>query len=786
MAKTNSNKKKENPEVEEVLQTPDLLKAELKGNVRQVKQICYKAYKGRLGAEKGKIEQSNFHSQTFKAFYDEKGNKTEEKIYYTGKYFQHKLYNGNKEPMEETSGMIDGEEGNKVTREFNEQGLMTEQCHYDAKGNKQSGSYRKYDAKGNIIEGGSYKGDRIMTTKYTTRYNDAGRELESTSWAENGTESATLRTYDDKGNEIEVSASSNGVLGYHQTKEYEYDADGNMRGYTATNHVKPEASAAKTVCKCNSYGDVIQADHYKDDGSLQESRTIEYEYDADGKKIVPVYGEKPAKLKSQTEETENDAHGNWIKKTTYYVSPDKSWNKIPINLYVREITYWGEEASSPQADELFFADIFTAKDEDTDDEEKKSPLEDLSEEQLKWLSEPANINEPFPIFRYYVLTNKEMPSILNYSGPYIEAHALLEELKTNLNAKVIYSTNSIWHQQNEVLSRYILSFPDHPGFILNAPQLSSQAVDEFEIPDFIDESTGCIESGYIYFSGMQLFRPSEASGKIGEYEDEHDFARQIEDYITKCSLRKKPEQPTIHMIEVNGNGFSMVEHAVNDDFEIKDLDVNYGYGFNKFHTDLMSRILTGTKGLVLFHGQPGTGKTYYIRHLLKKMSTSKKIVIYMPPNMVDHLTEPSFMTFLSSSVRDWSEEGHFCVLLIEDAEPLLAKRQEGIRIQGVTNLLNMTDGLLNDMLNLQIICTFNVDLKKLDSALLREGRLIARKEFKALSVLDANLLAQRLGIKHQFTKPATLAQIYAKRKNQNTLIHDVEQERDASTPIDDL
>jgi type II secretory ATPase GspE/PulE/Tfp pilus assembly ATPase PilB-like protein len=99
------------------------------------------------------------------------------------------------------------------------------------------------------------------------------------------------------------------------------------------------------------------------------------------------------------------------------------------------------------------------------------------------------------------------------------------------------------------------------------------------------------------------------------------------------------------MVEVSGNGFSMVEHAVNDDFEIKDLDLNYGYGFGKFHTDLMNRILTGTKGLVLFHGQPGTGKTYYIRHLLKKMATSKKIVIYMPPNMVDHLTEPSFMYY---------------------------------------------------------------------------------------------------------------------------------------------
>ncbi|HLG36007.1 MAG TPA: AAA family ATPase, partial [Bacteroidia bacterium] len=137
-------------------------------------------------------------------------------------------------------------------------------------------------------------------------------------------------------------------------------------------------------------------------------------------------------------------------------------------------------------------------------------------------------------------------------------------------------------------------------------------------------------------------------------------------------------------------------------------------------------------------------------------------------------------------VKDWSNDGNFCVLLIEDAEPLLAKRQEGVRIQGVTNLLNMSDGILNDMLNLQIICTFNVDLRKLDSALLRPGRLIARKEFKPLGELDANILAQRLGIKHHFTSSATLGEIYSMQKNKNTLIHDVEPDKGASTTIDDL
>jgi hypothetical protein len=132
------------------------------------------------------------------------------------------------------------------------------------------------------------------------------------------------------------------------------------------------------------------------------------------------------------------------------------------------------------------------------------------------------------------------------------------------------------------------------------------------------------------------------------------------------------------------------------------------------------------------------------------------------------------MTFISQTVDNYTRQGHFCVLLIEDAEPLLQARQSDTRIQGVTNLLNMTDGLLNDMLKLQIICTFNVNLKKLDKALLRPGRLLARKEFKALPELEANILASRLGVKHTFTAPATIAEIYALTKNKNILIHGVE------------
>ena len=79
---------------------------------------------------------------------------------------------------------------------------------------------------------------------------------------------------------------------------------------------------------------------------------------------------------------------------------------------------------------------------------------------------------------------------------------------------------------------------------------------------------------------------------------------------------------------------------------------------------------------------------------------------------------------------------------------------------GVSNILNITDGILSDILNIQIVATFNMDKAKIDSALLRKGRLIAEHKFDALGVEDANNLLKHLGKDADATKPVTLTEIY--------------------------
>lgn len=216
------------------------------------------------------------------------------------------------------------------------------------------------------------------------------------------------------------------------------------------------------------------------------------------------------------------------------------------------------------------------------------------------------------------------------------------------------------------------------------------------------------------------------------------------------------------------------------DFDLKEktadltlLDEHYGEGFIDFNERLLKRLGEETKGLTLFHGVPGSGKTTYIRHLLRKLKEMNKDnnVLYFPPTMVGSITDPNFINFISEWVIDSKGRNY---LLIEDAEPLLESRDASRNI-GITNLLNLTDGLLNDILNVQIIATFNTKLSNIDNALLRPERLMARKEFEALTIEKGKILASKIDINPDLiTKKMTLADIYSLKNERKPITHNID------------
>ena len=179
------------------------------------------------------------------------------------------------------------------------------------------------------------------------------------------------------------------------------------------------------------------------------------------------------------------------------------------------------------------------------------------------------------------------------------------------------------------------------------------------------------------------------------------------------------------------------------------IEENYNDDFQLVHRLILKRLSTkNDKGLVLLHGKPGTGKTSYIRYLTSKLG---KDVIFLSPNMASALTNPELLKLLIFNTNS--------VLVIEDTENIISDREHHGN-SPASVLLNISDGLLSDCLKIQIICSYNIDLSKIDKAFLRKGRLIARYEFKELSMEKASNLSLKLGFTSTIHAPMTLAAVY--------------------------
>lgn len=203
--------------------------------------------------------------------------------------------------------------------------------------------------------------------------------------------------------------------------------------------------------------------------------------------------------------------------------------------------------------------------------------------------------------------------------------------------------------------------------------------------------------------------------------------------------RKLTDNASFYIIEDDGFG-GMCLDKVKVKVEDSNIPIEkmYNDDFIKVHENILKGVTQRETGLILLHGGYGTGKTSYIRRLIKTISDSEseKKVIYMPPNMAGTLSTPSFLKFLL--------EHKDSIIVIEDAENVLKTREAGEN-SAVANILNSTDGLMGDALKLTFICTFNADRESIDPALFRKGRLLQEYEFSDLDVGKARELWNHIG-----------------------------------------
>lgn len=218
--------------------------------------------------------------------------------------------------------------------------------------------------------------------------------------------------------------------------------------------------------------------------------------------------------------------------------------------------------------------------------------------------------------------------------------------------------------------------------------------------------------------------------------------------IRKRKIRRKNScKPAISLLVKNASDIEIKRFKVTKPrLNIED---NYNDDFIDVHKTILNRLSKkNDKGLVILHGKPGTGKTSYVRYLITKI---RKDVIFLPPNMASSISDPNLLSLLIDNPNS--------VFVIEDAENIVIDRELNGN-SAISALLNITDGLLSDCLNIQIICSFNTDISKVDSALMRKGRLIAKYNFRELETKKASELSRKLGFSSSFESPKTLTEIY--------------------------
>lgn len=154
---------------------------------------------------------------------------------------------------------------------------------------------------------------------------------------------------------------------------------------------------------------------------------------------------------------------------------------------------------------------------------------------------------------------------------------------------------------------------------------------------------------------------------------------------------------------------------------------------------------TGKGKLVLWHGQPGTGKTSAIRALAHAWASWCGMQYISDPEKL--FGDPDYLIRMLGLAPDPRSQATlntagdpdkaWQLIVAEDTDDYLQSSNGQHAGGSLGRILNLTDGLLGQSFNALILLTTNEDVTRLHPALVRPGRCLARVPFERFTRSEA-------------------------------------------------
>lgn len=205
--------------------------------------------------------------------------------------------------------------------------------------------------------------------------------------------------------------------------------------------------------------------------------------------------------------------------------------------------------------------------------------------------------------------------------------------------------------------------------------------------------------------------------------------------------------------------------------EFEKIKGNYSKKTRDVLHKIVEHIPTRTGQIILLSGDPGTGKTHALRSIMWEWRNIAEFNYIIDP-MAFFGGDPMYLTqvlFNSSSdtpvtVKTIGQhhEAKWRVFILEDSEELLtidAKEKVG---QALSQLCNVTDGMIGQGLKLLFFMTTNAKIEKFHPAISRPGRCMVKHEFTKLAVEESEewMKAHGVEIPKDSCMTYTVAELY--------------------------